>query len=266
MKSRLSPLFSLLCSRGASGPCGAADETSAQGAYIGVFGGFGSASATSLRQQGGFYLPGPLGTRVKVDAKGSTGTSQPPVLGVQAGYEWNRLKLGDSRWGVRPAVELEGLYIARHAPTGDMPITPSVLGTQYVTAPMTVGVLLAGVAFTLQTPYSGRILPYLGVGAGLARTSIQGADSVNPNEPGVNHFDSGADASAYAFAMQFKAGLKGEVAPNLLLFAEYRYLAINSTGYTFGSTRPPHFPTDTWQVSLGPQAYNLVVAGVQFRF
>jgi hypothetical protein len=66
--------------------------------------------------------------------------------------------------------------------------------------------------------------------------------------------------------MQFKAGLKGEVTPNLLLFAEYRYLSINSTGYTFGSTLPPHFPTDAWQVSLGPQAYNLVVAGLQFRF
>ncbi len=66
--------------------------------------------------------------------------------------------------------------------------------------------------------------------------------------------------------MQFKAGLKGEVARNLLLFAEYRHLTINPTQYTFGETLPPHLPTDSWTVSLGRQSYNLFVAGLQVRF
>jgi opacity protein-like surface antigen len=122
------------------------------------------------------------------------------------------------------------------------------------------------VVLTFPTPYSTRIVPYLGLGAGVARVSIQGADSANPGEPGINHFDSGPNASDLAFAGQFKAGLKGEVAKNLLLFAEYRYISISSTRYVFGETLPPHLPTDPWSVSMGPQAYNLFVAGLQFRF
>jgi opacity protein-like surface antigen len=110
-----------------------------------------------------------------------------------------------------------------------MPIAPGVLGTQEVTLPMTVGVVLATAVLTVQTPWSSRIFPDLGVGAGVARLSIQGANSTNPSEPGINHFDSGPDASATAFAMQFKAGLKGEVARNLHLFAEYRHLTLNPT-------------------------------------
>jgi len=104
------------------------------------------------------------------------------------------------------------------------------------------------------------------VGAGVARLSIQGANSTNPSEPGINHFDSGSDASATAFAMQFKAGVKGEVARNLLLFAEYRHLSLNPTRYTFGETLPPHLPTDSWTVSLGRQSYNLFAADLQLRF
>lgn len=103
------------------------------------------------------------------------------------------------------------------------------------------------------------------LGAGVARLSIQGANSTNPSEPGINHFDSGPDASATAFALQFKAGLKGEVARNLLLFAEYRHLTINPTQYTFGETLPPHLPTDAWTVSLWRQSYNLFVAGLQIK-
>ncbi len=265
MKKQLSRLFALIGSFGSS-VCFAADAASDQGAYIGLFGGFGSASLASLRQEGGFYLPAPLSSRVNVDAKGKAGDENVALVGIQAGYEWSRLNLGQSGWGLKPAVELEGIYIGKHSPVGDMPINPRILGTQYVTVPMSVGVLLANAVFTFQTPYSTKIFPYLGVGAGVALVSIQGAYSANPSEPGVNHFDSGPDASDAAFALQFKAGLKAEVAKNLLLFAEYRYLSINSTRYTFGETLPPHLPTDPWNVSMGRQAYNLVVAGLQYKF
>ena len=265
MKSWLIPLLALICSFGSS-PCLAADTTSEQGFYVGVFGGAGSASSMSARQEGGFYLPGPLNRRVGVDAQGKTGGEPVGVLGLQAGYEWKPQTFGQSEWALKPAAELEGIYIGQQSPVGDMPITPGVLGTQYVTLPMTVGVLLANAVFTVQTPWSTRIFPYLGVGAGVARLSIGGANSTNPSEPGINHFDSGPDASATAFAMQFKAGLKGEVARNLLLFAEYRHLTLNPTQYTFGETLPPHLPTDSWTVSLGRQSYNLFVAGLQFRF
>jgi hypothetical protein len=128
----------------------------------------------------GFYRPGPLNTRVGVDAQGRPGGEPVGVLGLQAGYEWKRQAFGASEWALKPGAEREGIYIGPQWPVRDMPITPG--------------------------------------------------------EPGINHFDSGPDASATAFAMQFKAGLKGEVARNLLLFAEYRHLTINPTQYTFGET------------------------------
>ena len=265
MKRQLSLLSALIYVFGASG-CFAADAAGEQGAYIGLFGGFGSASSTSLRQEGGFYLPAPFNARVNVDANGETDAERVALGGIQVGYEWSRLNFGQSKWGLKPAVEIEGIYIGKHSPVGDMPIEPRILGTQYVTIPMTVGVLLANAVFTFQTPYSSKVFPYFGMGAGMARVSIKGADSANPNEPGINHFDSNPDASDSAFAMQFKAGLKGEVTKNISLFAEYRYLSINSTRYTFGETLPPHLPTDPWDVSLGRQAYSLFVAGLQYKF
>ncbi|MCK9512291.1 MAG: outer membrane beta-barrel protein [Pigmentiphaga sp.] len=263
MKSKF--LLALFCAFGA-GACAAADAGSEQGPYLGLFGGIGSASSSSLRQQGGFYLPGPLGRRVAVDADGRAGSKDVALGGIQAGYEWSRLNLGQTQWGLKPAVELEGIYIGKHSLSGGLPIDPHVLGTQYVTLPMRASVLLANAVFTFQTPYSNKVFPYLGAGVGVARMSIKGADSANPNEPGINHFDSNPDASDSAFAMQFKAGLKGELTTNLFLFAEYRYLSISSTRYTFGETLPPHLPTDPWDVSLGRQKYNLFSVGLQYKF
>jgi len=57
---------------------------SEQGVYIGVFGGAGSASSMSARQEGGFYLPGPLNTRVDVDAQGKMRNP------VQRGHRFRR--------------------------------------------------------------------------------------------------------------------------------------------------------------------------------
>lgn len=208
------------------------DPPAEQSVSPGPFGGAGTASSMGARQEGGFYLPGPLKTRVGVDAQGQTGGEPVGVLGLQAGYEWKPQAFGQTEWALKPAAEREGIYIGQQSPVGDMPMNPGVLGTQEVTLPMTVGVVLANAVLTVQTPWSGRTFPDLGVGAGVARLSIQGANSTNPSQPGINHFDSGPDASATAFAMQFKAGLKGEVARNLLLFAEYRHLTLNPTQYT----------------------------------
>ena len=250
-------------------PAMAQSAHDAPGIYLGLFGGGGTAIATSLQQRGAVYLNPPQQLPVlPINAQGSTGSgTQVGVGGLQIGYEWRRLNLGD-RWGLRPSVELEGLYIGEHAPTGTMPVRPRALGTQYVHVPTTAGVLLANAVFTLQTPYSRRILPYLGLGAGVARVSIRGSDSANPSEPGINHFNSGPDADDTAFALQIKAGVKGQISDHLSLFAEYRYLSIDSTRYVFGATDYPglHLPTAAWHVDMGRQQYNLFVAGLQYRF
>jgi opacity protein-like surface antigen len=244
----------------------AADLSSNKGPYIGLFGGFGSVASASMQQQGKVLnLPRPL----PIHASGSTpGGTRISMGGVQLGYEWDRLNLGLSAWGLKPAAELEGFYIGKYTPTGELRVIPRALGTQYVSAPTTAGVVLANAVFNFQTPYSNKIFPYIGVGAGVAFLSIKGSDSANPSEPGINHFNSDPDASNSAFAMQFKAGLKGEVYKNLYFFTEYRHLSVNGTSYTFGATDYPgvHLPTTLWRVNLGRQRYNMVVAGLQYRF
>jgi opacity protein-like surface antigen len=267
MKKLLSFLFLVFCSFRASSSL-AADAPDKAGAYIGLFGGYGSARSASLQQKGGVYDPAPGLRFLPINASGDTGSKSLALAGIQAGYEWAGWKLARSQWGLKPAAELEGIYLGKHSPVGTMPIIPRFLGTQYVTIPMTAGVFLANAVFTLQTPYSSKVFPYLGVGAGIAHISIKGSDSANPSEPGINHFNSNPDASDSAFAMQLKAGLKAEVDKNLSLFAEYRYLSIYSTSYTFGSTDYPgvHQPTAPWHVDLGRQNYKLFVAGLRYKF
>lgn len=262
-------LFAIAASAATLSVAQAQTTPESEGMYAGVFGGVGAATATSLQQRGAVILPAgqPL-SLLPINAQGSTSSSTSVALGgAQLGYEWSGLKLG-SDWAMRPAAELEGIYIGKHSPTGEMPVMPRFLGMQYVTVPTTVGALMANAVFTFETPYSKSILPYIGVGAGVAHVSIKGADSANPSEPGINHFNSDPDASDTAFAVQFKAGLKGEITKRLTLFAEYRRLSINSTSYKFGATDYPgvHFPTHTWKVDMGRQNYNLFVAGLQYKF
>jgi len=248
-------------------PAVASADSSSSGVYIGAFGGTGASIATSLRQRGAVHINEHL--RLPIDAKGSTESSTRVGLGgLQLGYAWGPLRPDGANWNLSPAAELEGIYIGKHKPMGVMPVHPRPLGTQYVEVPTSLTLFMANAVFTLHTPYSDRIFPYVGVGAGLARVSIKGSDSANPMEPGINHFNSDPDASDTAFAMQLKAGFKADVTRNLSVFTEYRFLTVDSTRYTFGATDYPgvHLPTDSWRVDMGRQKYNLFVAGLQYKF
>lgn len=265
MKKHL--LAGLLAAPGLAAPGFAAELSSNAGVYVGAFGGVGASIATSLQQRGAVHINERFS--LPINAQGSTSSSTSIGLGgLQLGYEWDQWRAGNDNWGIKPAVELEGIYIGKHSPTGEMPVRPTALGMQYVTVPTKVGLVMANAVFTFDTPYSERIFPYLGAGAGVAFVSIKGSDSANPMEPGINHFNSDPDASDTAFAIQLKAGFKAEVTKNLSLFTEYRYLAIDSTRYTFGPTDYPglHLPTASWRVDMGRQKYNLFVAGLQYRF
>lgn len=240
-----------------------------EGAYIGVFGGIGNSGSTSLQQQGTVFLNPPNRFPVlPIDAKGPTNHNHEiPVGGIQLGYEWSEYVMSEG-WSLQPAAELEGIYIGRHTPLGVMPVTPAFLGTQYVTIPMTTGLLMVNGVFTLETPITKRLLPYVGGGIGAAFISIRGADSANPMEPGINHFNTSPSATDFAFAFQLRAGVKAEVVEKIFLFLEYRYLSISPTQYTFGETNYPglHLPTTDWQVDLGRQEYHLMLVGIQYKF
>lgn len=198
--------------------------------------------------------------------RGKTAGEPVGVLGLQAGYEGKRQTFGQSEWALTPAAELEGLYIGQQSPVGDMPINPSVLGTQYVTLPMTVGVVLANAVFTVQTPWSSKIFPYLGVGAGVARASHPGCQFHEPQRARHQTFRLMAGRVGDGLRDAVQGRPEREVVTNLHLFAEYRHLTLNPTQYTFGETLPPHLPTDSWTVSVGRQSYNLFVAGLQVKF
>lgn len=238
----------------------------AQGIYAGIFGGYGSARSANLEQQGAVIL-GPR-LRLPIKATGPTDSTHLGMGGLQLGYEWQGWKANEANWAVRPALELEAVYLGKHSPLGTMPVRPSALGTQYVTLPMTTGLVLANAVFTFDTPYSNTFFPYIGLGAGAAFMSIKGSDSANPSEPGINHFNSDPNASSAAFALQLKLGLKAQVQENTLLFAEYRHISISPSSYTFGETDYPglHQPTLPWNVSLGRQKYNFFVVGLQYKF
>lgn len=256
-----------LCTLGIAAAFHASAAAAQEGPYIGLFGGTGASIATSLQQRGAVHLN--ERQNLPINARGSTGSSTSVALGgLHLGYAWNPKSIGQAGWAVQPAVEIEGLHIGKHSPMGEMPVMPRALGTQYVTVPMTSNVLLANFVLNVPTPYSDKITPYLGAGAGVAFLSIKGADSFNPMEPGINHFNSDPDARDTAFAVQLKAGLKADISKNLSLFTEYRHLSIDASRYTFGATDYPglHLPTAHWRVDLGRQKYNLFVAGLQYRF
>lgn len=234
--------------------------------YIGIMGGTGALADTTLRQQGGVYLtPSRI---LPVDAQGSTGHTGTWFAGIQAGYEIGTQRWSGGSWEAKPALEAEALWLGHHTPVGNMPIRPRFLGTQYVKLPMDAQLLMANAVVSLKTPYSQSVQPYAGIGIGAAFLSISGADSANPTEPGINHFNSGTNASATALAAQFKLGLRAQLQSNLSWFVEYRLISINPTNYTFGATDYPglHLPTKPWQVSMGRLNYNLFVMGLQYRF
>lgn len=261
MKNFLWPMLGL-----AAQPGFAADASTQAGIYLGLFGGRGVANSSSLKQQGAVLINPHL--TLPIQAVGPTNRPKLNAGGVQLGYEWSRQAVARTGWRFSPALELEGLYLGKHRPHAEMPVRPRALGTQYVTLPMTGAAVLANAVFTFQSPYSEKLLPYFGLGLGAASLSVKGSDSFNPSEPGINHFNSGPDASDTAFALQLKAGVKAELRKNLHFFTEYRHLSVRATRYTFGETDYPgvHLPTTPWNVSLGRQQYHFLMVGLQYRF
>src|SRR5690606_7503883 len=122
-----------------------------------LFGGVGSAASASLQQKGAVLIN--QFHSLPIDASGSTGSKHISLGGAHLGYEWQSWRRDGSAWAVKPAVEIEGIYIGKYSPVGEMPVIPRPLGTQYVTIPTTAGILLANAVFTLRTPYSNKVFP-----------------------------------------------------------------------------------------------------------
>jgi hypothetical protein len=265
----------LIASLGLFGMIIGSDGSLADGGkyYIGVFGGGGATSTASVQQLGSGYAPS--GT-VAVNAQGTSPSSAASMAGAHLGYEWDEFALGinESGWGVRPAIEIEGFYLGNNPSAAIVsPNSGGIDKTFQATLPNNNGVFVANAVFALKTPLSESILPYAGAGVGGATMNISSATSERTAEPGLNHYNTNPNASGSALAVNAKLGVRGEVVNSVSLFAEYRYVYLGSTGYTFGQTQgagsaccSTHPPTSNWSMNMGSQNYFMGAAGVEYRF
>ncbi|WP_428305570.1 outer membrane protein [Lacipirellula sp.] len=239
-----------------------------RGMYGGVFGGGGSSNVNSIDQMGTAYFTEAEGGPLSVNAVGSSGNDGVGMVGLQIGHEWAS-SAPEGSWGVLPAVELEGMYLSG-TQNGQL-INDTNRLPEHVfddSLPMDNIALLANGVVSLQTPLVN-LYPYLGGGLGMTNVKIDGANSLqlDPAEPGVNHFNANPNSSAVGLSAQFKAGFRLNLTERLYLFTEYRYLYVQSTTHTFGSTQyPGHPPTSPWTVQLKDMNYHLGVGGIGFDF
>jgi opacity protein-like surface antigen len=260
-----------------------AAEPPQRGLYLGIFGGGSASESTDMTQSGvAFYEP-PLNVNVQGTSQSKTGA----IGGSHLGYEWSEIPMGSaSGWGLRPAVEIEGYYLGTsqsgglansqaEPAAGERALVPIGAHTFTDSSNLNMGVLLANSIFTFKTPWFKKIFPYVGGGIGGAITSISnansaqtGTNSVGPAaEPGINHFNSNPNASSSSFATQGKIGIRAELLDHLSLFAEYRYLYIAATNYTFGSTvYSSHVPTTNWNTHYGSMGFNTGIFGIEYGF
>ena len=238
---------------------------SGRGAYVGVFGGGGSRSSTNVSQFGTAFFVEATGGPMAINATGQSGSGGVGFGGAHLGYEWS--------YGahLRPALEIEGFYLAGNQQRATL-VNPTDRLAEHTfvdTFPTRTTVLLANMVVGFQTPYQN-ITPYIGGGFGAARVSINGATSTqtDPAEPGINHFNSSPDSSAWTFAAQVKAGARLALGDSgAYLFGEYRYLYVGDVNQVFGSTvDPTHVPTSPWTTSFGGTSHHLAAGGVGFSF
>ena len=239
--------------------------SSSRGAYVGVFGGGGIRSSTSVSQIGTAFFPEVSGGPLAVDARGRTNSGGVGFGGAHIGYEWSYGKY------LKPALEFEGFYLAGNQQRATLS-NPTIRLDEHNfsdTFPSRTTVLLANMVVGFRTPYQG-FTPYIGGGVGAANVSIKGANSTqtDPAEPGINHFNANPDSQAWTFAAQAKIGARMPLGDSgAYLFGEYRYLYIGAVNQVFGSTvYPGHVPTSPWTASFGGTSNHLAAAGVGFSF
>jgi len=251
------------------GDDGVAPES--RGIYVGIFGGGGSSRIPNVSQVGNALFDPSKGGPLDVDAVGGTGSHGVGMVGLQIGREWSGCSLGDGchSWSLLPATEMEAYYLAgtQHA---DLDNANARLPEHDFldSFHMNNAVFLTNLVLALKSPYAG-LTPYVGGGIGAAAVKLSGADSlqVNPPEFGVNHFNSGTDSSNWGFAAQVKTGVRFPLSERCWLFAEYRYLYVSSTTYSFGPTvYPTHAPTTPWTVHFGDMSNHMGVGGIGFSF
>ena len=267
MKLRISSsifLLALTTTAFASAPM----ESASGKVYAGLFGGWGSSNNFNVSQYGTAYFIEADGGPLAVNAFGQANSQSAPFYGVQLGYQAPAISINPcSPWTLGPAAELEGYSMSNRSFSADLVNNTDRLAAHNftVTYPMSRTVFLANAVLNFNNP-SIFVHPYVGFGIGGALLRVSGADSTQttPAEA-VNHYNANPNDNTSTFAGQFKLGLSYDINKYVSVFADYRYLYLASTQFTFGSTiAPGHAATSSWQVNMDAQTYNLGNVGVRF--
>lgn len=238
-------------------------------AYVGIFGGGGSSSNFNASQFGTAYFAEINGGPLAVNAFGHVNRHSAAFFGAQLGYQVQEIFANSSaEWRLGSAAELEGYTTNKSSFSGNLNNNTVRLQEHdfLVSYPMRRTVFLANAILNFN---SSRFLihPYIGFGIGNAVIRISGAKAmqINPTEAGVNHYNSDTSDTTSTFAGQIKLGLGYDINKYFSIFAEYRWLYLASTQFTFGSTvYADHVETSSWQVKMNAQKYNLGTIGLRF--
>lgn len=243
------------------------EAPSAGRCYIGGFGGGIYSNSSRMDQYGTAFFPEAVLGPLPVIAEGNLKKTSSGFGGVQLGYEWSKPICAG--WSLAPAGELEAFFF-KHKKKGNL-INQTVIGldehnfSDSFRANSTV--IMANLVLSIKNDCLFGLSPYVGGGIGAARVSLRKADSfqVEPVEDGINHFNSNRNDSSWAFAAQAKAGLRYNFCQMFHIFAEYRYLYIDTNKYVFGATNYlTHVPTSPWNVRVKNTHFNAFTVGVQF--
>lgn len=247
------------------------EQPSSNRLYIGGYGGGIYSDSSHVHQYGTAFFTEAAGGPLAVIAEGRLNSSSAGFGGVQIGYEWSKPLCSGwlSGWTLSPAAEVEAFFY-EHKRRGHL-INQTVLGLPehdfLDSFHMNSSVILANMVLSIKNECLFGISPYVGGGIGATRVSISKANSlqVAPLEAGINHFNSNRHDSSWAFAAQVKAGLRYSFCQMFHIFAEYRYLYVDSSNYIFGATNVlGHVPTTAWNVKVRDVNYNAFAIGIQF--
>lgn len=246
-------------------------EQASKDNYLSVFGGGGSLSRISMAQLGTAFYSEANGGPLAVNAFGQSNSKAEWLVGGIAGHAFTAQPMPYfSQWAINPTAELEGFYVGQNTLSGDDINNSTTRLTEHdflIHYPLSAGVGLVNAVASFTYQSDARWHPYFGGGIGVATVSIANANSAQttPSEPGINHYNSDPSDNDTTFATQAKVGLSFDYTEHLTVFAEYRYLYLSSTDFTFGSTTySTHVATSNWNVKLGAQNYNLGVAGIKY--
>jgi opacity protein-like surface antigen len=260
-------------------------QTYHRGFYFGIFAGGGVSDSDQIEASTRVIRLVSPPEIIEVDGAGAARKEGAVMAGVNVGYECRGWELAGPRgWAILPALEFEQFYLGT-TQSSDRIFNPSEPGPPdhvfTFDAPLDMAVFMPNLVLTLHT--STRLHPYIGGGVGTAMVPVSGATLYqqsspfntgfpNGSEPNLNHFNTHPDAATWAFAYTARAGFRYDLGRNAYFFGEYKFIGIDPTHFTFGSTTPNggivtvHNPTQAWNVHFDSLFEHMANAGIGFSF